>query len=294
MENFSNVKVIAQKEFTDHLKSPVFLSFTATFTLVVLAWSYVQGTEVEYTLNVLGSPDIMRGFKGVAEVVGCFAPIIGIVLGFDAIVKEIRSSSMNVLLTHPVFRDNIILGKILGSGSCILLVLFFSINLATGVMLMASGLPITMQQIIRIEMFVSLTFFYALIFLAISIMISTIAKKSNNSFLFNLIFWLVITVLLAKLIFTVSYAFSEDLNIANSQTQTIKNFLPDYHFTATAVGIQSPDTGMTSGIGGIFDTRYTLGAWIGEFWPNLAYLFVLPIILLIGSILAFLKKDITY
>jgi ABC-type transport system involved in multi-copper enzyme maturation permease subunit len=294
VENFSNVKVIAQKEFTDHLKSPVFLSFTATFTLVVLAWSYVQGTEVEYTLNVLGSPDIMRGFKGVAEVVGCFAPIIGIVLGFDAIVKEIRSSSMNVLLTHPVFRDNIILGKILGSGSCILLVLFFSINLATGVMLMASGLPVTMQQIIRIEMFVFLTFFYALIFLAISIMISTIAKKSNNSFLFNLIFWLVITVLLAKLIFTVSYAFSEDLNIANSQTQTIKNFLPDYHFSATAVGIKDINTGLTSGIGGIFDTRYTLGAWIGEFWPNLAYLFVLPIILLIGSILAFLKKDITY
>lgn len=294
MENFSNVKVIAQKEFTDHLKSPVFLSFTATFTLVVLAWSYVQGTEVEYTLNVLGSPDIMRGFKGVAEVVGCFAPIIGIVLGFDAIVKEIRSSSMNVLLTHPVFRDNIILGKILGSGSCILLVLFFSINLATGVMLMASGLPITMQQIIRIEMFVFLTFFYALIFLAISIMISTIAKKSNNSFLFNLIFWLVITVLLAKLIFTVSYAFSEDLNIANSQTQTIKNFLPDYHFSVTAVGIKDINTGLTSGIGGIFDTRYTLGAWAGEFWPNLAYLFVLPFILLIGSILAFLKKDITY
>jgi ABC-2 type transport system permease protein len=294
VENFSNVKVIAQKEFTDHLKSPVFLSFTATFTLVVLAWSYVQGTEVEYTLNVLGSPDIMRGFKGVAEVVGCFAPIIGIVLGFDAIVKEIKSSSMNVLLTHPVFRDNIIFGKILGSGLCILLVLFFSINLATGVMLMASGIPVTMQQIVRIEIFVLLTFFYSLIFLAISIMISTIAKKSNNSLLFNLIFWLVITVLLAKLVFTISYAFSEDLNIANRQTQALKNFLPDYHFTATAVGIQSPDTGMTSGIGGIFDTRYTLGAWIGEFWPNLAYLFVLPIILLIGSILAFLKKDITY
>lgn len=294
MENISNVKVIAQKEFADHLKSPVFLSFTATFTLVVLAWSYVKGTEVEYILNVLGSPDLMRGFEGVAEVVGRFVPIIGIVLGFDAIVREIRSSSMNVLLTHPVFRDNIIFGKILGSGLCILLVLFFSINLATGAMLMVSGIPVTMQQITRIEIFVILTFFYSLIFLEISIMISTIAKKSNNSLLFNLIFWLIITILLAKLVFTISYAFSEDLNIANRQTQALKNFLPDYHFTATAVGIQSPDTGMTSGIGGIFDTRYTLGAWIGEFWPNLAYLFVLPIILLIGSILAFLKKDITY
>jgi ABC-2 type transport system permease protein len=294
VENISNVKIIAEKEFADHLKSPVFLSFTATFTLVVLAWSYVQGTEVEYTVNVMGSPDLMRGFEGVAEVVGRFAPVMGIVLGFDAIVREIKSSSMNVLLAHPVFRDNIILGKILGSGSCILLVLFFSINLATGVMLMASGLPVTMQQIIRIEAFVLVTFFYALIFLAISIMISTIAKKSNNSLIFNLIFWLAITVLLADLIFTISYAFSEDLHSANDQTQAVKNFLPDYHYTVAAVGVKNADTGIPYGIGGIFDTRYTLGAWAWEFWPNLAYLFVLPFILLIGSVLAFLRKDITY
>lgn len=294
MENISNIKIIAQKDFADHLKSPVFLTFTATFTLVVLAYSYVLGTQVEYTLNVLGSPDLMSGFEGVAEVVGRFAPIMGVVLGFDAIVKEIKSSSLNVLLTHPVFRDNIILGKILGSGSCILLVLFFSINLATGVMLMASGVPVTMQQITRIEVFVLITFFYSLIFLAISIMISTIARKSNNSLMFNLIFWLVITVLLAKLVFTVSYAFSEDLHTANDQTQLLKNFLPDYHFTATSVGIKTADTGILSGIGGIFDTRYTLSAWAGEFWPDLIYLLVLPVILLIGSVLAFLKKDITY
>lgn len=293
MENTSNINVITQKEFADHLKSSVFLSFTATFTLVVLAYSYVLGTEVEYTLNVLGSPDLMRGFEGVAEVVCRFAPIVGIVLGFDAISKEIKSSSMNVLLTHPVFRDNVILGKILGSGSCILLVLFFSINLATGAMLIASGVPVTMQQIIRIEIFVLLTFFYSLIFLAISIMVSTISKKSNDSLMFNLIVWLVITVLLTELIFTVSYSFS-DLHSANEQTQVFKNFLPGYHFSAISIGLKDANTGLTSGIGGIFDTSYTLGAWAKEFWPDLAYIFVLPFILLIGSIIAFLKKDITY
>jgi len=294
MENSSNIKVISQKEFTDHLKSPVFLSFTAIFSLVVLAYSYVLGTEVEYTLNVLNSPDLMTGFEGVAEVVGRFAPIIGIVLGFDAVVKEIKSSSMNVLLTHPVFRDNIILGKILGSGSCILLALFFSINLATGVMLMTSGIPLTMQQITRIEIFVILTFFYALFFLAISIMISVISKKSNNPLMFNLIFWLVITILIADLLFTVSLTLSGDSHSAQTQTQIFKNFLPDYQYTTTAIGIKDADTGLISGIGGIFDTRYTLGTWVWEFWPNLAYLFVLPFILLIGSVLAFLKKDITY
>ena len=294
MENISNVKVIAQKEFADHLKSPVFLSFTATFTIVVLAYSYILGTEVEYNSNVLASPDLMIGFEGVVQVVGRFAPIIGIVLGFDAIVKEIKSSSMNVLLTHPVFRDNIILGKILGSGSCILLVLFFSVNLATGVMLMASGLSVTMQQITRIEIFIVMTFFYALFFLAISIMISTISKKSNNSLMFNIIFWLIITILIADLLFTVSLTLSGDSHSAQAQTQVLKNFLPDYQYTSTAIGIKDADTGLTSGIGGIFDTRYTLGAWAWEFWPNLAYLFVLPFILLIGSVLAFLRKDITY
>jgi len=294
VENISNVKVIAQKEFADHLKSPVFLSFTATFTIVVLAYSYILGTEVEYNSNVLASPDLMIGFEGVVQVVGRFAPIIGIVLGFDAIVKEIKSSSMNVLLTHPVFRDNIILGKILGSGSCILLVLFFSVNLATGVMLMASGLSVTMQQITRIEIFIVMTFFYALFFLAISIMISTISKKSNNSLMFNLIFWLIITILIADLLFTVSLTLSGDSHSAQAQTQVLKNFLPDYQYTSTAIGIKDADTGLTSGIGGIFDTRYTLGAWAWEFWPNLAYLFVLPFILLIGSVLAFLRKDITY
>lgn len=294
MENISNIKVITEKEFADHLKSPVFLSFTATFTLVILAYSCLQGMEVEYSLNVLGSPDLMRGFEGVTEVVGRFAPIIGIILGFDAIVKEIKSSSMNVLLTHPVFRDNIILGKILGSGLCILLVLFFSINLATGAMLIISGVPVTMQQITRIEIFAFLTFFYALFFLAISIMISTVAKKSNNSLMFNIIFWLIITILIADLLFTVSLTLSGDSHSAQAQTQVLKNFLPDYQYTSTAIGIKDADTGLTSGIGGIFDTRYTLGAWAWEFWPNLAYLFVLPFILLIGSVLAFLRKDITY
>ena len=46
------------------------------------------------------------------------------------------------------------------------------------------------------------------------------------------------------------YVFSEDLNTANAQTQVFKNFLPDYHFTATAVRIKD-DNGILSGIGGI-------------------------------------------
>ncbi len=294
--NIHNVMVIAKKEFADHLKSPVFFSFAATFTLVILAWSYVKGMEVEYISTVLGMPDVMRGFKGVASVVGRFAPIIGIVLGFDAIVKEIKSNSMNVLLTHPVFRDNIILGKILGSGLCILLVLFISINFATGAMLIVSGMTITMQHIARIEIFVLLTFFYALFFLAISMMISIIAKKANTSLLFNIAIWLVITILYAQLIYTSAYTLTESAEIATDQTLYYLNFVPGHHYALVTAGMQdvvkeSFDYYPT--IGGIFDTQYTVSDWMSEFWSNLVVLIALPIILLVASVIAFLKKDIT-
>jgi ABC-type transport system involved in multi-copper enzyme maturation permease subunit len=288
--------IIAKKEFVDHFKSPVFLSFAATFTLVILAWSYVKGMEVEYTSTVLGMPDVMRGFKGVSSIVGRFAPLIGIVLGFDAIVKEIKSSSMNILLAHPVFRDNIILGKILGSVACILLILFLSINIAAGSMLIVSGLPVTMQQIIRIEIFVILTFFYVLFFLALSMIISTIVKKANVSLLFNIAIWLVITILYAQLIFTSSYLLTNDIDISTDQTLYFLNFVPEHHYSTVAAGMQDvwkDSFGSSSSIGGIFDTNYTLSEWAVEFWQSLVVLIALPIISLIASIIAFLKKDIT-
>ena len=224
MNATSNMMIIAKKEFIDHLRSPVFLSFAATFTLVIFAWSYVKGMEVEYTSTVLGMADIMRGFKGVAMIVGRFAPVIGIVLGFDAIVKEIKSSSMNTLLTHPVFRDNVILGKIVGCSLCILLSLFISINIAAGSMLIVSGIPVTLQHITRIEIFVLLTFFYSLFFLAISMFISTIVKKANTSLLYNIAIWLIFVILFAQLIFTSTYTITEDLEISNEKNTGLAEF----------------------------------------------------------------------
>ena len=44
---------------------------------------------------------------------------------------------------------------------------------------------------------------------------------------------------------------------------------------------------------GIFDTSHTINDWLNEFWPNLVVLVVSPIILLVITVIAFLKKDIS-
>jgi ABC-2 type transport system permease protein len=88
-----------------------------------------------YLIETRGNLTIMSGLMGIIQQIGWFAPLIGITLGFDAIIKERKSGSFNVLLTHPVFRDNIIVGKIIGIIGTLLTVIFFSTMVPVGTIL---------------------------------------------------------------------------------------------------------------------------------------------------------------
>ncbi|MBE0525267.1 MAG: ABC transporter permease [Methanosarcinales archaeon] len=297
MKNTENVITIAQKEFTDHIWSPRFLAFAITFTLIVFVVGYQKGLEVEYLGNVTGTDGVLRGFWGVARVVGSFAPIIGIVLGFDAIVKEVKSGSMNVLLTHPVFRDNIITGKIIGSAICLFLVLSISISISTGAMLTISGIPVGVEDIFRIGIFTILTFFYVLIFLAIGVIVSVIVKNSSNSLIYSIAIWLLFTILFSQIILSGIYISTGEMEDSVEKAAGLLNLAPGHHYAQLTMG--ENDVGWKGTLGGdstvkgIFDTRFTLTQWFTEFWMNLMMLVVTPIILLIIAFITFLRKDIT-
>ncbi|KPQ45124.1 MAG: putative ABC-2 type transport system permease protein [Candidatus Methanoperedens nitroreducens] len=94
--NLGNVFVIAQKEFADNLYSMRFLALLSIVTLIIFSMSYRNVTEGRNMFEI--------GFLGVAQIIGLFLPLLGIALGFDTIVKERKSGSLNVLLTHPIFR----------------------------------------------------------------------------------------------------------------------------------------------------------------------------------------------
>lgn len=297
VKNTKNILTIVQKEFADHVWSPRFLAFAITFTLIIFVIGYQKGLEVEYLGNFLGMDGVLRGFRGIARVVGSFAPIIGIVLGFDAIVKEVKSGSMNVLLTHPVFRDNIITGKIIGSAICLFLVLSISISISTGAMLTISGIPVGVEDIIRIGIFTLLTFFYVLIFLGIGVIVSVIVKNSSNSLIYSIAIWLLFTILFSQIILSGTYIATGEVEGSVEKAAGLLNLAPGHHYAQLTMG--ENDVGWRGTLGGdstvkgIFDARFTLTQWFNEFWTNLVVLIVTPIILLIIAFITFLRKDIT-
>jgi ABC-2 type transport system permease protein len=114
--NLENVFVIAQKEFADSIWSPRFYLILGIFMTALLVLGYQAGQNISGTdgRSFGGISPLTMGFMSFASQMSLFGPLIAIILGFDAIVKERKSGSLNVLLTHPVYRDQVITGKLIG------------------------------------------------------------------------------------------------------------------------------------------------------------------------------------
>jgi len=291
---YKNIFVIAQKEVADHILDTGFLVLLATYTVILFASAYMAGSMMQHEGSTL-----LGGFGYINNIrmLSWFASLIGIVLGFDAVVREQKSGSLNVLLTHPVFRDNIIAGKLLGAMLVLAITIVFSVFVSVGTLLIFYGVEIGCTELTRIAVFTILTFFYVSIFLGIGIIISTIAKNTTDSLIYNIVVWLSICVVFGAFIKTVVAILTGETSIEGGLITQLANVSPAHHYAEAAVGRVDLSFGGIGGTGstiaGIFDTGYTLTQWLAEFWMNLVVLIVTPIILLIIAFIAFLRKDIT-
>lgn len=303
-KNFRNVITIAQKEFADSLWSPVFLALLVTFTLVTFVFSYQQGLMQSLVAERMGrmggesTSVIMLGLKGLAGIMVWFAPLIGIALSFDAVIKEQKSGSLNVLLTHPVFRDTIIMGKLLGSMLTLFLVLSISTAVSVGTILFLLGGAVSTLELTRIALYILFTFLYTLVFLGISVILSIVVKDAADSLIYNVVIWLGLSIVFTVIVIALFLLSGQTLTDGNGWgiIAKISNISPMHHYAEVITGktnLAWGGPGIESNIKGILDTRFTLSQWFSEFWMNLTVLIVTPIILLITAFIAFLRKDIS-
>lgn len=297
MKKNRNALVIAQKEFADNVWSPRFIMLILIFTVIVFSFSYRAGMRP--------GDSIFHGiFIDVAQVIAVFLPLMGIALGFDAMIKERESGSLNVLLTHPVFRDNIITGKILGAMITLALVVCVSIVTVVGTMLMISGTEVSLLELNRLFIFAILTYLYLSIFMMLGILTSIISKSAINSLIYGIAVWLGLCVVFGLIIASIASITTGQmpLDLGNNDrflelNADLQKLSPTHHYAETVMGVPGLSWGgILSGmptVHGIFDTEHTLKQWWNEYWTNIVILLITPIILLIMSFIIFLRKDIS-
>ncbi|WP_174590104.1 ABC transporter permease subunit [Methanocella conradii] len=131
-------------------------------------------------LTVFGSLNTSMGIGG-----GYFSLILmllSIAIGFDLITREREEGTLKSLLSHPVYRDAVINGKLIGALS-ILVVVMGSVFMITLAIMLFYGVVPTGNDLIRIAAYFVMALLYSSVFFAIATLFSTLAKNSAMSIL---------------------------------------------------------------------------------------------------------------
>ena len=114
---FTQIFTIAAKEFRDRMRNRWVLAVTLVFTVFSLVIAYFGGAQQ----GAVGFRSIEFTIASLVSLVIYLIPLISLLLGFDAIVGERERGSLDLLLSLPITRLELLLGKYLGLAAALTL-----------------------------------------------------------------------------------------------------------------------------------------------------------------------------
>ncbi|WP_048148430.1 ABC transporter permease subunit [Methanolacinia paynteri] len=189
------VLIVAKKEFIGNITSKKFFLILILFAIIVGIGAFDGISEYYSVLDEYksGSSDVYQipptpviVFGSITENLGYygFGAIIAIALGFNLISGERESGSLKSLLSHPVFRDEIINGKAIGGIFSLLFAetIVFTIVIA---LMLTNGIVPDLNAFGKI----CIICFFILLFLianfSLALMSSAICKSSSSALILS-------------------------------------------------------------------------------------------------------------
>lgn len=117
-------------------------------------------------------------------------PLLGILLGFDAINAERQRGTLSLLLSQPIYRDSLINGKFLASLAAVTLMMGGVLALIGGISMAKLGVVPTGEEVLRALVFFGAAILYAAFWLSLSILFSVYFDKTSTSALTALALWI--------------------------------------------------------------------------------------------------------
>lgn len=169
-----SVYTVAKKEFLDNIRNRWIILLTVLFVVLIIVFSYLAGGQAGSD-EIFG--DMQNTVFALLGISSLLIPLIAIVLGFSTISGEAESGSLNVVLSYPVSRVEVLLGKLFGLGS----VLIFSILLGFGLGGIIIAATYGAEAWGGYLAFIGLSIFLGFIYLSLSICVSSFCKRRVTS-----------------------------------------------------------------------------------------------------------------
>ena len=226
---------IAKKEMMDNVRNLWIIVITIIFAILTIAMSAL-GSIFSDEWQGLGMTVALM-----MSIVQLLVPIIALMLGYAAIVKEIENGSMNTLISLPVKRIGILRGKFLGLGG----VLSFTILVGFGLAGVVIGIMVPDVNYVEYLVFIGATILMGIVYLAVALFFSTLFKKRSTALGGAIFLWFFFNMILPVILLGIAFA-------GASITDIMSGNAPEWYY---AVQLVNPMT--------VYSTLVTLS--VGSF-----------------------------
>lgn len=294
------VLTLAQKEVKAAFRDKIFLIIVGLFVFLSIVSVYIgsstKNAELQAYQNIV---ELLRAqgevivppppaifplsiLQNIITYVSMIGAVVAIFLGFEAFSGERNNGTLKLIATRPIFRDQIVTGKLLGG--LMVLGLLLGIILVFNVVLFVfiSGLSPNLNEMARLLSFFLLALIYLMFFYTTTLFVSIKTNDSEFGFLLMMVVWIILSFVVPQLAES-QRSFAYALNTtAQTVTQvpadtlvsrTIELFSPAVQFQNVGKDLlQVVTETATLPVWGIVQKQF--GALLNILLPGLALLFL--------------------
>ena len=171
--DIAQIATIASKEFWDRIRNRWVLAVALVFTAFALIIAYFGAAQQ----GAVGFRSIDLTIASLVSLVIYLIPLIALVLGFDAIVGERERGSLDLLLSMPITRLELLLGKYAGLAAA----LAFSTIAGFGLVAIVLSAKLDLNALFHYVGFMLSSVLLGCAFLSLAVMLSVFAADRTRA-----------------------------------------------------------------------------------------------------------------
>jgi ABC-2 type transport system permease protein len=196
-------RVVARKEIADHLLSGRFVVLMGVLGIATAAAVFAASGGIrDVAPNAQGITALfLKLFTVTVDpvpfplivFVGFLAPLLGIMFGFDAVSGERSQGTLPRLLSQPIHRDEVILGKFVAGLTVVAIMLTSLVLFVSGIGIFRLGVVPQPSEVSRLAVWLIFTIIYVGFWQALATLCSVLAKRASTAAMIPIGVWLVLT-----------------------------------------------------------------------------------------------------
>ena len=185
--NISKVFLIVQKEITDSINNKWFIIYTFSLTLLAILFVYLGYSSG----SIIGYVGYSKTAASLINLILLFIPLIALITGSISISGERENKTLPYLLSHPINKIEIFIGKYIGILASIMFAIFLSFGTA-GILIYILG---TSESSINYIVATFLPVLLASSLLSMGFLISILNQRVSRSISIAILVWFIFLII---------------------------------------------------------------------------------------------------